>query len=222
MRDPSRPEGSGISVHARCQRRDEHGAHRINRDFTASSFGHGGHFRRSRNAHPTQTLRGFWQEFAGGQCDGQRQEHVIFFPEANRCRPPECWLRGGRPGQWPCRNSSARLALRYSQLRRFTPLLAAAGYRVIVPYLRGYGTTRFLSSETFRNGQPSVVAVDTIALMDALKIDKAILAGFDWGARTADDIAVLWPERCKALVSVSGCLIGSQASGKVPLPPKAE
>jgi pimeloyl-ACP methyl ester carboxylesterase len=102
------------------------------------------------------------------------------------------------------------------------PLLATAGYRVIVPYLRGYGTTRFLSSETFRNGQPSVVAVDTIALMDALKIDKAILAGFDWGARTADDIAVLWPERCKALVSVSGYLIGGQASGKVPLPPKAE
>ena len=102
------------------------------------------------------------------------------------------------------------------------PLLAAAGYRVIVPYLRGYGTTRFLSSETFRNGQPSVVAVDTIALMDALKIDKAILAGFDWGARTGDDIAVLWPERCKALVSVSGYLIGSQASGKVPLPPMAE
>jgi pimeloyl-ACP methyl ester carboxylesterase len=101
-------------------------------------------------------------------------------------------------------------------------LLAAAGYRVIVPYLRGYGTTRFLSSETFRNGQPSVVAVDTIALMDALKIDKAILAGFDWGARTGDDIAVLWPERCKALVSVSGYLIGSQASGKVPLPPMAE
>jgi pimeloyl-ACP methyl ester carboxylesterase len=102
------------------------------------------------------------------------------------------------------------------------PVLAAAGYRVIVPYLRGYGTTRFLSSETFRNGQPSVVAVDTIALMDALKIDKAILAGFDWGARTADDIAVLWPERCKALVSVGGYLIGSQASGKLPLPPKAE
>jgi pimeloyl-ACP methyl ester carboxylesterase len=102
------------------------------------------------------------------------------------------------------------------------PLLAAAGYRVIVPYLRGYGTTLFLSSETFRNGQPSVVALDAIALMDALKIDKAILAGFDWGARTADDIAVLWPERCKALVSVSGYLIGSQASGKVPLPPNAE
>jgi pimeloyl-ACP methyl ester carboxylesterase len=102
------------------------------------------------------------------------------------------------------------------------PLLASAGYRVIVPYLRGYGTTRFLSSETFRNGQPSVVAVDIIALMDALKIGKATLAGFDWGARTADIIAALWPERCKALVSVSGYLIGSQASGKLPLPPKAE
>jgi pimeloyl-ACP methyl ester carboxylesterase len=102
------------------------------------------------------------------------------------------------------------------------PLLALAGYRVIVPYLRGYGTTRFLSSDTFRNGQPSVVALDIIAFMDALKIEKPILAGFDWGARTADDIAVLWPDRCKALVSVSGYLIGSQASGKVPLAPKAE
>jgi pimeloyl-ACP methyl ester carboxylesterase len=103
-----------------------------------------------------------------------------------------------------------------------TPLLASQGYRVIVPYLRGYGTTRFLSSETVRNGQPSVVAVDTIALMDALKIEKATLAGFDWGGRTADIIAALWPERCKALVSVSGYLIGSQESGKIPLPPKAE
>ena len=102
------------------------------------------------------------------------------------------------------------------------PLLAAAGYRVIVPYLRGYGTTHFLSSETFRNGQPSAVAVDLIALMDALKIEKAILAGFDWGARTADIVAALWPERCKALVSVSGYLIGSQQDGKLPLPPKAE
>jgi pimeloyl-ACP methyl ester carboxylesterase len=102
------------------------------------------------------------------------------------------------------------------------PLLASAGYRVIVPYLRGYGTTRLLSSETVRNGQPSVVAVDTVALMDALKIEKATLAGFDWGARTADIIAALWPERCKALVSVSGYLIGSQESGKMPLPPKAE
>jgi pimeloyl-ACP methyl ester carboxylesterase len=102
------------------------------------------------------------------------------------------------------------------------PLLASAGYRVIVPYLRGYGPTRFLSSGTFRNGQPSAVAVDIVALMDALKIEKATLAGFDWGARTANIIAALWPERCKAMVSVSGYLIGSQASGKLPLPPKAE
>jgi pimeloyl-ACP methyl ester carboxylesterase len=85
-----------------------------------------------------------------------------------------------------------------------TPLLASTGYRVIVPYLRGYGSTRFLSSETVRNGQQSVVALDIIALMDALKIEKAILGGFDWGARTADIIAALWPERCKGLVSVSG------------------
>src|SRR5437763_3244355 len=103
-----------------------------------------------------------------------------------------------------------------------TPLLASAGYRVIVPYLRGFGVTRFLSNDTFRNGQQSVVALDIIALMDALKIEKAILAGFDWGARTADIMAAFWPERCKALVSVSGYLIGSQAAGKVPLPPKAE
>ncbi|MGO9210282.1 MAG: alpha/beta fold hydrolase [Terriglobales bacterium] len=102
------------------------------------------------------------------------------------------------------------------------PLLAAAGYRVIVPYLRGYGTTRFLSRETFRNGQQSVVALDIVALMDALKIQKAILAGFDWGGRTADIIAALWPQRCKALVSVSGYLIGSQEANKAPLPPKAE
>ena len=103
-----------------------------------------------------------------------------------------------------------------------TPLLAAAGYRVIVPYLRGYGPTRFLSSETFRNGQPSAVAVDTVALMDALKIDKAIVAAFDWGARTANIVAALWPERCKAMVSVSGYLIGSPEAGKMPLPPKNE
>jgi pimeloyl-ACP methyl ester carboxylesterase len=102
------------------------------------------------------------------------------------------------------------------------PLLASAGHRVIMPYLRGYGTTRFLSSDTFRNGQQSVVALDVIALMDALKIQKATIGGFDWGARTADIIAVQWPERCKALVSVSGYLIGSQAAGKMPLPPKAE
>jgi len=103
-----------------------------------------------------------------------------------------------------------------------TPVLASEGYRVIVPYLRGYGATRFLSSEAVRNGQQSVVAVDIIALMDALKIKKAIIGGFDWGARTADIIAALWPERCKALVSVSGYLIGSQESNKMPLPPKAE
>ena len=102
------------------------------------------------------------------------------------------------------------------------PLLASAGYRVIVPYLRGYGTTRFLSGDTFRNGQQAALALDIIALMDALKIEKAILGGFDWGARTADIIAALWPERCKALVSVSGYLIGSQEAGKMPLPPKAE
>src|SRR5450432_3680510 len=102
------------------------------------------------------------------------------------------------------------------------PLLAQAGYRVIIPHLRGYGTTRFLSSETVRNGQPSAIAVDTVALMDALKIEKATLAGYDWGARTADIIAALWPERCKALVSVSGYLIGGQEAGKSPLPPKAE
>ena len=102
------------------------------------------------------------------------------------------------------------------------PRLAAAGYRVIVPYLRGYGTTRFLSSDTLRNGQQSVVAVDIIALMDALKIKKAILGGCDWGARTADIMAALWPERCRALVSVSGYLIGSQKAGRIPLPPAAE
>ncbi len=102
------------------------------------------------------------------------------------------------------------------------PLLASAGYRVIVPYLRGYGTTRFLSSETPRNGQQSVVAADAIALMDALKIEKATIAGFDWGARTANIMAALWPDRCKAMVSVSGYLIGSQEAGKVPLPPSAE
>src|SRR6195256_52553 len=103
-----------------------------------------------------------------------------------------------------------------------SPLLAAAGYRVIVPYLRGYGTTRFLSDATFRNGQQSVVAVDTVALMDALEIDQAIIAGADWGARTADVVAALWPERCTGLVSVSGYLIGSQQAGALPLQPAAE
>jgi pimeloyl-ACP methyl ester carboxylesterase len=103
-----------------------------------------------------------------------------------------------------------------------TPLLVSAGYRVIVPYLRGYGSTRFLSTDTLRNGQQSVVALDIIALMDALKIDKAIFGGFDWGARTVNIIAALWPERCKAMVSVSGYLIGSPEANHAPLPPKAE
>jgi len=102
------------------------------------------------------------------------------------------------------------------------PLLASAGYRVIIPYLRGYGTTRFLSNETVRNGQPSAMAVDVMAMMDALKIEKPILAGFDWGARTVNIVSALWPERCKATVSVSGYLIGSQDAGRMPLPPKAE
>jgi len=102
------------------------------------------------------------------------------------------------------------------------PLLASAGYRVIVPYLRGYGSTQFLSSDTPRNGQQSVVAVDVIALMDSLKIEKATIGGFDWGARTANIVAALWPERCKAMVSVSGYLIGNQQAGKIPLPPNAE
>jgi pimeloyl-ACP methyl ester carboxylesterase len=102
------------------------------------------------------------------------------------------------------------------------PLLAAAGYRGIIPYLRGFGTTRFLSDATFRNGEQAALALDVIALMDALEIESAILAGFDWGARTADIVAALWPERCTGLVSVSGYLIGSQEAGKLPLPPAAE
>lgn len=102
------------------------------------------------------------------------------------------------------------------------PRLARAGRRVIVPYLRGFGGTRFLAADTLRNGQPAAVASDTIAMMDALNIPSAVLAGFDWGARSADVIAALWPERCKGLVSVSGYLIGSQAAGRKPLPPAAE
>jgi len=103
-----------------------------------------------------------------------------------------------------------------------TPALAAAGYRVIVPFVRGYGTTRFLSGGTPRNGQQAVLAADVIALMDGLEIEKAVLGGFDWGARSADVVAALWPDRCQALVSVSGYLIGSQAANEAPLPPRAE
>jgi pimeloyl-ACP methyl ester carboxylesterase len=102
------------------------------------------------------------------------------------------------------------------------PLLTASGHRVVVPYLRGYGSTRFLSGTTPRNGQQAALAADTIALLDALKIDRAVVAGFDWGARTADIVAALWPERCTGLVSVSGYLIGSQEANKAPLPPSAE
>ena len=102
------------------------------------------------------------------------------------------------------------------------PILAAKGDRVIMPYLRGFGPTRFLSAKTMRSGEPAATAKDLIDLMDALKIDRATLGGFDWGARTADCVAALWPERVKGLVSVSGYLIGSQASGKQPLPPAAE
>jgi pimeloyl-ACP methyl ester carboxylesterase len=102
------------------------------------------------------------------------------------------------------------------------PLLAAEGYRVIVPYLRGYGSTRFLCGDTVRNGQQMALALDVVTLMDALEIEQAILAGFDWGARTANIVAALWPERTRALVSVSGYLIGSQAANRAPLPPAAE
>jgi pimeloyl-ACP methyl ester carboxylesterase len=102
------------------------------------------------------------------------------------------------------------------------PLLTAAGYRVIVPYLRGYGTTRFLSDQALRNGEQAALAADAIALLDALAIERAVVAGFDWGARTADIVAALWPERCNGLVSVSGYLIGSQSVGRLPLPPAAE
>jgi pimeloyl-ACP methyl ester carboxylesterase len=103
-----------------------------------------------------------------------------------------------------------------------TPLLTAAGYRVIVPYLRGFGTTRFLADDTPRNGEQAALALDAIALLDALGIERAVVAGFDWGARSADILAALWPERCRAVVSVSGYLIGSQATGKLPLRPEAE
>ena len=102
------------------------------------------------------------------------------------------------------------------------PILAEAGYRVVVPHLRGYGSTRFLSDDTVRNGQQAALAVDAVAFMDALEIPNAIVAGFDWGARTADIVAALWPERCKALVSVSGYLIGSREANRMPLPPRAE
>jgi pimeloyl-ACP methyl ester carboxylesterase len=100
--------------------------------------------------------------------------------------------------------------------------LGATGYRVVVPFLRGYGTTRFLSDDTVRNGQQAALAVDVIDLMDALGVEAAVIGGFDWGARTANVVAALWPDRCKAMVSVSGYLIGNQDANKAPLPPPAE
>ena len=145
--------------------------------------------------------------------------HVVRPAQANQCRPSECRIRRRRAGRGPCCHSAARLAVRHTQLCRCCSIAGRKGYRVIVPYLRGYGTTTFLSSATMRNGQQSAVALDIIALMDALKIQKAIIAGFDWGARTADIMAVLWPERCKAIVSVGGYLIGSPAANQVPYPP---
>ena len=101
-------------------------------------------------------------------------------------------------------------------------MLAAKGYRVVVPYLRGHGATVFRSSDAPRNGQPAALALDAVALMDALRIDKAVIGGYDWGGRSADVIAALWPERCKALVSVSGYLLTSQQGNKAPQPPQAE
>jgi pimeloyl-ACP methyl ester carboxylesterase len=103
-----------------------------------------------------------------------------------------------------------------------TPALAAEGFRVVVPFVRGYGSTRFLSGGSPRNGQQAAVATDVVALLDALGIEQAVLGGFDWGARSADVVAALWPERCAGLVSVSGYLIGSQAANQAPLPPAAE
>jgi len=102
------------------------------------------------------------------------------------------------------------------------PLLTEKGYRVIVPYVRGYGTTRFRSANTARNGQQSALAADTIALLDALGIQRAVIGGFDWGSRTAGIMAALWPHRCKAVVCVSGYLIVNREANLQPLPPRAE
>lgn len=102
------------------------------------------------------------------------------------------------------------------------PILAEQGYRVIVPYLRGHGTTRFRSARTARNGQQSAIAADVVALMDALRIEKAVLAGFDWGARSAAVVAALWPERCRALVSVGGYLVVDLVANLKPLAAAAE
>ena len=127
--------------------------------------------------------------------DRAGHEHLIRAAEADRCRRPERRLRRSRSGRWPAVILLHGWPYDIHSFVDVAPLLASAGYRVLVPYLRGYGATRFLSGDTFRNGQPSALAVDTIAFMDALKIEKAKLAGFDWGARTANIVAALWPER---------------------------
>ena len=155
--------------------------------------------------------------------DKARNEHLVRPAEADRRRPAECRLRRSRPRRRSRGHSAARLALRHSQLRRCRAVAGVgrlSGDRPLSARLR-HDALSFRATRSATASQ-SVVAVDIIALMDALKIEKAILAGFDWGARTADIIAALWPERCKALVSVSGYLIGSQEAGKTPLPPKAE
>jgi hypothetical protein len=155
---------------------------------------------------------------------GSWRQYNIPITQADQCRASQCGICRAEAG--PTEGPAVVLLHGWPydiySFVEVTPQLAAAGYRVIVPYLRGYGTTTFLSGSTFRNGQPSAIAADIIALMDALGIEKATLAGFDWDARTANIIAALWPERCRAMVSVSGYLIGNQTVGKTPLPPKAE
>ena len=144
-----------------------------------------------------------------------RNKHVVRSTEADRCRRPECGLRRGRPRRMGPLSFSCMAGPTTFTALSMSPLCSQrAGYRVIVPHLRGYGTTRFLSSAAVRNGQPSALAVDLKDFLDALKIEKPILAGFDWGARTANIFAALWPERSKATVSVSGYLIGNQAAGQ--------
>lgn len=163
----------------------------------------------SGNAHDTKTqVRNGRTTFAAIRQIDAGELNIGYAEEGPAAGPPVLLLHG-----WPY-DIYSFIAV--------APLLTAAGYRVIIPYLRGYGSTRFLSSATVRNGEQAATAVDAIALMDALKIDKAVVAGFDWGARTANCMAALWPERCKAMVSVSGYLIGSQAQNEAPLPPKAE
>ena len=163
---------------------------------------------KAKSAEPPATKRGANTSFASMKQIDAGDLNVAYAEAGPANGPPVILLHG-----WPYDI--------YSYID-VAPVLATAGYHVIVPYARGYGPTRFLSSDMVRNGQPSALAVDTIALMDALKIQKATIAGYDWGGRTADIVAALWPERCKALVSVSGYLIGSQEAGKAPLPPKAE